>query len=131
MANLVEHGYVAKRSIGNAIKDDIDTGTQGTLKFQNAGQTATYATISFNSTCGAVNTTATTGVTVGQLTFTTPLSTTTTAGTATKARFSSSGGAIILNCNVDTTGADINLSSNVFGSGDTLQITSLIYRPPA
>ena len=125
----VDHVQKGLVSIGTAILADIDeAASAGYIKLQNSAQTATYATLTFAVTSGTVN--STTGV----LTFDcTSLSETNcpASGTAVKAGFYSGGGVEVMNCSVGTTGADINLSSNVFNIGDTVQITSLTYTPPA
>ena len=128
MAHTVTHASQAKVAIGTAVLGEIDSGTAGSLKLQNDGQTATYATIPLSSTSATVN--GTTGV----LTFQgTPLSDTdTAAGTAVKGTFYDSAAGAVMTCSVGIGATfDINLSNNVFGVGDTVSITSLTYTPPA
>lgn len=128
----VDHVQTGLVSIGNAIKDDLEAGgatTPGFIKLQNSAQTATYATLTLAHPCGTVN--ATTGV----LTFTTTSlsDTSCSAGTAVKAGFYAGVGTSpeVMNCSVAITGADINLSNNVFEAADSVTITSLTYTPPA
>ena len=116
----------AKYQIGNAIMSHI--GNAGKLKFQNAGRTATYATLTMHATAiGTVSTTT------GVITFdcTTFEDTSASAGTSTKAVIEQTGGTDVLLCDVATSGSDINMSSNAFGAGDTVQVTALSYTPPA
>lgn len=135
MAHLVTHGALAKEDIGIAIRDAIDE--HATLPGQLLMQTAansTIATINFTDPC---NGTVAINTTTGVLTFDCSpaiADTDTSAGTATKAKFVTGAGttAIVLECTVGIgTTFDINLSNNVFGVGDTVQITSLTYTPPA
>lgn len=128
MAHTVTHASQTKVAIGTAVLGEIDSGTAGTLKLQNTGQTATYATLTLATTSATVN--GTTGV----LTFQgTPLSDTdTAAGTAVKGTFYDSASGAVMTCSVGIgTTFDINLTNNVFGAGDTVQITALTYTPPA
>lgn len=125
----VTHATVASGSkyvIGNAIMTHI--GAAGKLKFQNAGATATYATLTMHATTiGTVNSTS------GVITFdcTTFEDTSASAGTSTKALVEQAGGEDVLYCAVATSGSDINMSSNAFGAGDTVQVTALSYTPPS
>jgi len=128
MGHTVTHASQTKVAIGTAVLGEIDSGTAGSLKFHNTAKTATYATIALSSTSATVNGTS------GVLTFQgTPLSDTdTSAGTAETAVFYDSAAGAVMTCSVGIgTTFDINLSNNVFGAGDTVQITSLTYTPPA
>lgn len=115
----------AKYQIGNAILAHI--GNAGKLKFQNAGRTATYATLTMATPIGTVNTTT------GVITFdcTTLEDTSASSGTTTKAVIEQSGGTDVLLCDVAITGSDINLTNNALLSGDTVSMTSLSYTPPS
>lgn len=127
----VTHSNTAKVSIGNAVLDDIDVAAAGVLKLMNTGKTATYATLTLADPAGTVN--ATTGVLTFTASATTPLSdTNTSAGTATRAKITTSAGATILDDIVvgTSTTDEIELSNNVFGAGDTVNITALTYTPP-
>lgn len=128
----VTHSAVAsggKPAIGTAIKNAIEQGAGvGVLRLMNAAKTVTYATMNLATPCGTVNATS------GVLTFdcTPSLSdSSASAGTATVGRFTDSNGVVIMECSVAITGADINLSNNVFGAGDAVKISSLTYTPPS
>jgi hypothetical protein len=52
------------------------------------------------------------------------------SGTATWARWLTSGGTVILDCTVGTSGEDINFNTNIFTAGATIAITALTVALP-
>lgn len=119
---------VARNAACNGIVDLVDGGAgNGKLVFETSGD-AEVATISFGATAFG---NAATGVATLQGV---PLSDTTPVG-GTVAQASLYDGATtpakILEATVATTGAEINLSSLVIATADTVQLTSLTVTVPA
>jgi len=114
----------------NTLADSIDTavGTTGSARFQNAGQTATYATCNLsNPAFGAAAT--------GVITLSgTPSDTSASAGTAVRCGFYTAvtGGTLLFTLGVATAGTpDMTMSNNVLSGGDQVDITSLTVTVPA
>lgn len=111
-------------SIRNGLADHIvDQLDGGTLEFQTSGDaevaTCTFGTPAFGAAAAGV-------ATANAITD----DTNATGGTITHAEWKTSGGTTVVQCDVATSGSDINLSSVAIGAGDTVSITSLTYTAP-
>lgn len=127
----------ATASVGcDAIVDRLDEGSgAGTLKIYNGtiptdadtavGAQTLLATLTFSDPAfgAASNGTATASSITSD-------SSADAAGTATWARWATSGGTAILDCTVGTSGEDINFNSNIFSAGAAVAITSLTIALP-
>lgn len=117
----------ARNAATDGIVDQVDVGGgTATLVFQNSSD-STLATINLpNPAFGASSTGAASLLGV-------PLSTTvSSAGTASKAKLVTRGAVdLVTAITVGTSGSEINFSSVTWGSGDTIQITSLTATTPA
>ena len=128
MAHSVTHSLVLREDISDAVLALIDAGTGvGKIKLQTSSS-ATKATLDFVDPAGAVNGTN------GVLTFDcTPVlsDTSVSSGTVTQAIIEDDSTVTVLTCTVGIgTSFDINLTNNVFATGDTVQISALTYTPP-
>lgn len=122
-----------RNAILQAIADAIDAGPAGgTIKFYDGtrpatGGTATtlLATLTFSASCAL-------SVAAGLLTFNTITADTSidANGTATWARIADSTGTFVYDCSVGTSGADINLNTNVLAIAAELQISSATITAP-
>ena len=117
-------------TLRNTLADAIDTALGGTAsaRFQNAGQTATYATCNLNATpFGAAAT--------GVITLNgTPTDTSAAAGTTTRLGWydAVAAGNLVMTMSVNDTGTpDVDISNNVLSLGDQVEITSLTITVPA
>ena len=96
----------------------------GTIQLQTSGDVE-VATLTFSNP--AITGTASAGVaTFGAITS----DSSATGGTVTKAKFYTSGAALILTCAVSTSGSDINMDSVVISAAVSVAITSLTYTQP-
>ena len=120
----------ARNAACDAIVDLIDAGAgAGTLELKTSASTVSgtneAATLTFsdpafgNASSGVATASAITD------------DTSATGGTVSDATFFDSNSAAVLQCQVATSGSDINLSSTVIGVGDTVSITSLTVTVPA
>ena len=111
------------------IQIDIDTGGAGTVEFKTAESevqgTNEIATVTFSATSFGAASTGT--ITANDFTVETNAS----AGTATNFTIFSGAGTYILKGTVGAGSGDINMSSNAFGAGDTVDITSMTIDMPA
>ncbi len=117
-------------SLRNTLADAIDTALGGTAsaRFQNTGQTATYATCNLNATpFGAAAT--------GVITLAgTPTDTSAAAGTTTRCGFydAVAAGNLLFTLGVNDTGApEMTISNNVLAAADQVEISSLTITVPA
>jgi hypothetical protein len=116
----------------NAMADAIDAAlsTAGYARFQNAGQTATYAKVPLaNPAFGA----AAAGAITLDVT-PVPEDTAPTAGTAVRLGFytAKTAGTLIFTCGINTTGTpDVLMADNTIVTTDTVQLTSLVVTVPA
>ena len=117
----VTHETTYRNGIADYIVDLLDGGT---IEIRTSGDvevaTLTFGTPAFGAASGGV-------ATANAITD----DTNATGGTAAKAVLKTSGAAVVVNCSVGTSGADINLSSVSIGAGDTVSISSLTYTAPA
>lgn len=136
MANL-RLATASQAAMLNAIRDKIDAGAgAGTIKFYTASQPANANTaISGQTLIGtltysdpAASTTSTDTLTFSAIT---DDSTADASGTITWARIADSTGATVFDCDVNTSGATINMSSVAVNAGDILRITSFTLTQPA
>lgn len=110
----------ARNAACNGVVDLLDGGT---IELQTSGD-AVIATLSLPTPAfGAATTGAAAMNSVSA-------ATAAAAGTVTKAVFKNSGGTAVFTATVDTTGADINLSSVTFNSGDSVEITAYTHTQP-
>lgn len=117
----VTHNTTARNGIANYIVDQLDAGT---LIFYAADGSTEVATLAFGTPAFGA---ASAGVAAANA-ITSDASA--TGGTTTIANLTTSGAAEIVECSVGTSGADINLTSNVVGAGDTVSVSSLSYTAP-
>ena len=115
----------ARNAACDAVVDLIDGGAgAGLLVFRTAGDvevaTLTFSDPAFGASAAGVATAS--AITDDS---------SATGGTTTKATFETSAATIILTATVGTSGQDINLSNNVVGAGNTVQISSLTVTMPA
>ena len=116
----------ARNSMADALDDDI--GTTGSARFQNAAQTATYATCNLqNPAFGAAAT--------GVITLAgTPTDTSASAGTTARCGFYTAvtGGTLIFTLGVASSGSpDMTISNTTLSNGDQVEISSLTITVPA
>ena len=118
-------------ALRNVLADAIDTdlGASAVAKFQNAAQTATYATVSLSNPAFG-------GAATGVITLSGTPSDTSPAlsGTATRLGFYDSAATPVLlfTLGIATSGSpDITMSNNVIATTDTVQISSLTITVPA
>ena len=118
----VTHLAATRNGIADYVVDQLDGGT---LIFYQADGSTEVATLTFGTPAFGA---AAAGVaTANAITS----DTNATGGTTTIANLTTSGASEIVECAVGTSGADINLSNNVVGAGDTVSISSLTYTAPA
>ena len=119
-----------RQSLGTQLKTLVENGTGvSNAKFQNTGQTATYATCPLPTTAFTVST-------AGVLTLQgTPTETNvTTPGTTTRCGFydGATTPALVFTLSVNDTGSpDMSISNNQLQSGDQVEISSLTITVPA
>ena len=116
----------ARNSLADALDDDI--GTTGSARFQNAAQTATYATCNLsNPAFGAAAT--------GVITLSgTPTDTSASAGTTARCGFydATAAGNLIFTLGVASSGSpDMTISNTTLAGGDQVEISSLTITVPA
>jgi hypothetical protein len=116
---------LARNAACNAIVDLIDAGAgAGNIKFETSGDVE-VATLPFsdpafgNAAVGVATANAITS------------DTTATGGTVAQASIYDSDANKVLECNVQTSGGDINMSSLVIGAGDTISMSALTVTVPA
>ena len=114
----------------STLADAIDTavGAAGTARFQDTGQTNTYATCTLGNP--AFGNAATGVITLSG----TPSDTSASAGTATRCGFYSSASpqVLLFTLGIATSGTpDMTMSNNVLSNGDQVDITSLTVTVPA
>ena len=117
-----------RAAIGNLIDTQVNAGA-GTsqAKFQNAGQTATYATCDLAATAFGSATASGTITLAG-----TPSEASASVGTAVRCGFYDGSAALVFTLGVNDTGTpDMSISNNAFGAGDQVDITSLTISVPA
>jgi len=115
-------------NIRNTLADAVDTaiGNAGLLRFYTASYATTLCTITLGSPPFGNASSGT--ITLQGV----PLEGTCVAGgTVAKFRLLTSAGAEIVNGDVGTSGADINLSSTTVSTNDVIRITGLTYSAPA
>lgn len=122
----ISHATATRDAIVDTVTGLIDGGAgAGTIEFQTAGSvevaTCTFSADSFPASSGG-----------SQLAnaITDDTNATGNGSAVTKFVIKNGSGVEILSGTVATSGADINLSSTVIGSGDTVSITSLQYTAP-
>ena len=116
----------ARNSVVDAIDDDI--GTTGAARFQNAAQTATYATCTLQNP--AFNAGSTGVITLQG----TPTDTSASAGTTARCGFytAATGGTLIFTLGVASSGSpDMTISNTTLANGDQVEISSLTITCPA
>jgi len=136
MANL-RLATASQAAMLNAIRDKIDAGSgAGTIKFYTATQPANANTAISGQTL------------IGTLTFSDPSASSTSTdtltfsaitddsaadntGTITWARIADSSGNTVFDCDVNTSGATINMSAVAVNANDILRITSFTLTQPA
>jgi hypothetical protein len=111
----------ARNAACNGVVDLLDGGS---ISLQTSGS-AVVATLTLPSPAFGA---AATGVAAMN---TVAANTASGTGTVTKAVFKNSGGTDIFTATVGTSGADINLSSVTFNTGDSVEITSYSHTQPA
>jgi hypothetical protein len=116
----------ARNSMADALDDDI--GATGSARFQNAAQTATYATCNLsNPAFGAAAT--------GVITLSgTPTDTSASAGTTARCGFydAVAAGNLIFTLGVASSGSpDMTISNTTLSLGDQVEISSLTITVPA
>lgn len=136
--SVVRVNTALRSAAATALKDAIDAGSgAGTVKFYTGTQPADpsvaitsqtlLGTLTLSDPCGSVDGN-------GLLTFSgiTSDSSADATGTATWARFATSAGAAILDCDVSVTGGGGALQLNTTGivAGGPISITALSYRLP-
>ena len=120
-------------TLRSTLADAIDTAVNagagvGNAKFQNAGQTATYATCALSAT--AFGAAATGVITLAG----TPTDTSAGAGTTTKIGFydGNTSPNLVFTLGINDTGSpEVTISNNVFQAGDQVEISSLTVTVPA
>ncbi len=117
----VTHLEATRSGIADYVVDQLNSGT---LIFYAANGSTEVATCTFAATAFGA---ASAGVaTAGTITS----DTSATGGTTTIANLTTSGASEIVECSVGTSGADINLSNNVIGAGDTVSVSALTFTAP-
>lgn len=119
----VTHLAATRNGIADYVVDQLDGGT---LIFYAADGTTEVATLTFGTPAFGA---AAAGVgTANAITE----DSTATGGTTTIANLTTSAASEIVECSVTSTGGggDIELSSNVVGVGDTVQVSALTYTAP-
>lgn len=118
----------ARDAAVNGVVDLIDAGAgAGKLIFATSGDT-TVAALTFSDPAFPPSGSVTPGVSTAEAITS---DTNATAGTIAKCRIQDSNAATVMAPTVSTSGADINISSLVIGSGDTVTMSSLTVTMPA
>ena len=124
----VTHPVAVRNSIADLVVDKLDLGTtnaNGRLVFDTSGDVE-VATLNFsNPAFGAASAGVATASAITE-------DSSATGGTTTKCKLTDRDNVTIVQGSVGSTGsgADIELSSNVIGATDTVQISSLTYTAP-
>ena len=121
----IVHSLVTRNGIADYVASQINGAAASTLEFQTSADVE-VATLIFSLT--AFGAAASGVITANAITS----DTTGTAGTIAKARIKKSTLAEVLNCSVTATGGggDIQLSSVVISTGQTVAVSSLTYTAP-
>lgn len=119
-------------TVRNNMANDIDAGLGATAyaRFQNTGQTATYAKVQLANP--AFGTAASGAITLDVTP--TPEDTSPSAGTATRLGFytAKTAGTLVFTLGINTTGTpDVTMADNTIATTDTVQLTSLVITVPA
>lgn len=125
MRGAVTHPTSVRNTVADAVVDLLDAGAgAGTIEFQTSGDVE-VATL----TCSdpAYGNAAAGTATANSITS----DTNATGGTVAKSQHLDSNDTEVFSTAVGTSGSDINLSSLVVGSGDTVSMSSLTYSAPA
>ena len=118
----VTHAAATRTSIADAVLADIDAGSNALIELQTSGGSE-VATLTCSATAGVVS--------GAVLTFNAITDdTSATGGTTTKAEIQTSAAATVVLCSVGSGSGDIDLSSTVIGTGDTVSISALTYTAP-
>ncbi len=123
----VTHPTTVRNGIADFVVDQLDGGTTnatGQLIFRTSGDVAIATLDLSNPAFGAAASGIATADTISS-------ESSATAGTATKCTLEDRDNSTIINGSVGTSGEDINMSSNIFGAGDTVSVTALTYTAPA
>jgi len=117
----VTHSTAARNAAANAVLALLNVGGAGSLVFMTTGLSV-LATL-------ALSATAAPGASSGSSTFNAITNATATGtGTATVFQLQNNAAALVITGSVGNgSGGDINMSSNVITSGDTVSVTSLVY----
>jgi len=127
----VTHSTAVRTALATAVKDAIDAGANGLLKFRQTGTVSSpgtaAATLTMSDPCGTV--------TNGVLTFSAITSDTNATGNASPvatATLETSAGVVCVHCAVAASASDINMTGGLtIGAGDTVSCSSLTYTAPA
>lgn len=119
------HSTAARNAANNAVLALIST--SGKLKFRVGGTLESpgtaAATLTFSSTAFGA---ASAGVSTANA-ITSDTNATGNASPVTKASLETSGGTIVIYCDVSTSGSDINISNTTINATDTVACSSLTY----
>lgn len=121
----ITHGTTVRTGVADYVVDLIDAGGgAGKLKFYTANFASLMTTLNFAATAFQAAASGSATMTAGAITGTISL-----AGTNTMAKFRITDFAdnVIIEGDVGTAGADINLTSVSFNQNDTVTINSLTY----
>jgi hypothetical protein len=122
----ITHGTSVRTGIADYVVDLIDAGSAaGKLKFYTANFASLMTTLTFSDPAFAAASNGSATMTAGAITGTISL-----AGTNTMAKFriTDSDDNTVMEGDVGTSGADINLTSVSFNQNDTVTINSLTYQ---
>ncbi len=127
MRGAVTHPTSVRNTLADTVVDLVDAGvgSNGTIQFQTAGDVE-VATLSYQNPAYA-------NASVGQASANAITSDTNATGNASpvaKSRHYDTDNNEVFQTNVQTTGGDINLSSLIIGSGDTVSMNSMSYAAP-
>ena len=122
----ITHSATVRTGIADYVVDLIDAGSAaGKLKFYTANFASLMTTLTFSAPAFGPASSGSATMTAGAITGTITL-----AGTNTMAKFriTDSNDVVIIEGDVGTAGADINLTSVSFNQNDTVTINSLTYQ---